>query len=410
MKNNLKKNFIWNLIGSTFNSFTSLFFLIIVTRLNGIDDAGIFTFAFSNACLLQVVGIYINRAYQVTESDKKISDSDYIHTKIITILMMFIIGLVFSIIRNYDFYKISIIMLLIFYKALDAFSESIYAIMQKKDFLYKVGISLFIKGIVGTIVFIVADVLTKDVILSLWCLIISNILLILFYDFRIVKKLKFKLEKIKIKNSILLIRLGFWTFLFTLLTQYLINASKYAIDSSLSNDIQTIYGIIAMPASILVLIANFIIHPFLNGIKKTIDDKNYSGLNKTLLKMSLSIIIVTGVSVILCYFVGIPILNLMYNIKLDNYLTELLIILTGSGVFGITIIISNIMIAMRKTMSQTVIFGITSLFALFMSKFLVEKYLLLGAAWSYLLSMSLLFVLYVIVYIYILKKEKHYEK
>ena len=38
MKNNLKKNVIWNTLGLTFNSFNSLFFLIIINRINGIDD------------------------------------------------------------------------------------------------------------------------------------------------------------------------------------------------------------------------------------------------------------------------------------------------------------------------------------------------------------------------------------
>ena len=50
MQVNLKKDFIWNMIGSTFSSFNSLFFLIIVTRINGSNEAGIFTFAFSTAC------------------------------------------------------------------------------------------------------------------------------------------------------------------------------------------------------------------------------------------------------------------------------------------------------------------------------------------------------------------------
>ena len=29
------KNFVWNILGTGFNSFNSLFFLIIVTRING---------------------------------------------------------------------------------------------------------------------------------------------------------------------------------------------------------------------------------------------------------------------------------------------------------------------------------------------------------------------------------------
>ena len=38
-----RKNFIWNTLGTGLNAFNSLFFMIAVTRLNGIDDAGIFS-------------------------------------------------------------------------------------------------------------------------------------------------------------------------------------------------------------------------------------------------------------------------------------------------------------------------------------------------------------------------------
>ena len=75
---NTKKNFVWNVIGSTFNSFTSLFFLIIVTRIYGGSIAGVFTFAFSFASLMQVIGNYAGRSYHVTELNKDITDSDFL--------------------------------------------------------------------------------------------------------------------------------------------------------------------------------------------------------------------------------------------------------------------------------------------------------------------------------------------
>ena len=53
---NFKKNVIWNILGTGFNSFNSLFFLIIVTRINGTTNAGIFTIAFSTACILYIIG------------------------------------------------------------------------------------------------------------------------------------------------------------------------------------------------------------------------------------------------------------------------------------------------------------------------------------------------------------------
>ena len=63
-----KKNIIWNIIGATANAFNSLFFAIIVTRINGINDGGIFTYSFATACLLYMIGVYSGRTFQVTDN------------------------------------------------------------------------------------------------------------------------------------------------------------------------------------------------------------------------------------------------------------------------------------------------------------------------------------------------------
>ena len=70
-----RKNFIWNVLGTGLNAFNSLFFMIIVTRLNGVDQAGIFTIAFSTACIIYFVGVYAGRIYQVTELNKEIIEA-----------------------------------------------------------------------------------------------------------------------------------------------------------------------------------------------------------------------------------------------------------------------------------------------------------------------------------------------
>ena len=67
---NNKKNFIWNFLGLSINSFNSLFFLIIVNRINGGNDGGIFTYAYSLVCLTYFIGLFFNRPYQITNPDK----------------------------------------------------------------------------------------------------------------------------------------------------------------------------------------------------------------------------------------------------------------------------------------------------------------------------------------------------
>ena len=73
-----KKNVIWNMIGTTFNAFNSLFFMMVVTRINGLANSGVFTLAFSLACLLCLIGGYEGRDYQVTDVKNEYSDIEYI--------------------------------------------------------------------------------------------------------------------------------------------------------------------------------------------------------------------------------------------------------------------------------------------------------------------------------------------
>lgn len=127
-----KKNFIWNILGTGFNAFNSLFFLITVTRINGLNDAGIFTIAYSTACIIFVFGIYAGRIYQVTEPDKKVLNIDYVVNRVITVLLMSFFVIIFSLVRGYDNYKTLVFFFLTLYKSLEAFSEVIYGILQKK--------------------------------------------------------------------------------------------------------------------------------------------------------------------------------------------------------------------------------------------------------------------------------------
>ena len=141
MKKNLKKNTIWNIVGTGINAFASLIFMIIVTRINDVYEAGIFSFAFSVATLFNVIGTYAGRIYQVTER-KNISNKDFFINRIVSCLIMYIVAIIFVTIRSYELEKIIIIMLLCFWKMLEAFCDVIYAFLQKNDELYNVGISL----------------------------------------------------------------------------------------------------------------------------------------------------------------------------------------------------------------------------------------------------------------------------
>lgn len=394
MENTDKKNVIWNIIGATANAFNSLLFAIIVTRINGVNDAGIFMYSFATACLLYMIAVYEGRVFQVTDISKKNTDTDYIYHRIITCVLMIIISTIFVIIKRYDLYKSSIFILLCAFKSIEAFNEAIYAIIQKNNLLYKVGISMFLKALISLIVFGIIDYFTKNILISCVGIILINIIIIVTYDLKNMQKLTISKSKISKEAIIRLFKIGFFTFVLTFLGNYLINAPRYAIDDILTDDLQTIFGIIIMPATLMGLLGQYIIQPCLIKITNSIESKDYIRLKRIILCL-VGIILILGVLVtIVAYFLETPVLELIYGVELKPYFTSMVIIIVGSILYGLSTILSSILIAMRKTGGQALLYLATAIIATIMSYITVKANQIQGASITYFITMLTIVLLF----------------
>lgn len=394
-KNNSKKNFVWNMIGVTLNAFNSLFFMIIVTRINGIKDAGIFTFAFSTATLFNIIGVYSGRVYQVTDKTNA-TDKDFIVSKIITCIMMTLVSILFILINNYNLHKSFVILLLCILKMLEAFVEVIYAILQKYDCLYQVGISLTLKSLASLLAFLIADIITKNVIFSIISMIVVHILIMIFYDFKCLKNSSYKSVLSKSKNVKSILKKGFNAFVISFLILYLINSSKYVMDYILEEQYQTIYGILLMPATVILLFTQYILNPFLNTINNYIKDNDYQQLKKLVIKFLIIMTILGVIVLIVASTLGIPVLELIYGIDLIKYRSVFIVVMLGAVLYGMSSIFSNILIAMRHLSTQVVIYFITSIIITIVSYFLISKYGVFGACYSYFFMTFIIFFLFLI--------------
>lgn len=405
METNLKKNTIWNIIGTGINAFASLIFMIIATRINDVYEAGVFSFAFSAATLFNVIGTYAGRIYQVTER-KNISNKEFLINRIISCLIMYLVAIIFVGIKNYEFNKIIIIMLLCLLKMLEAFCDVIYAFLQKEDELYKVGITLTLKNIIGLLVFLIVDLITKNLIISIISFIVVYVIIMIFYDFvqaDMKEQIKGKINK---KNIIDIFKNGFPTFCVTFLNIYIINASKYAIDSIMTDNYQTIFGIIVMPATMMILLAQFMVHPFLNIISNYIEKDDYKSVNKFLFKITILLLGIAIIAIVFCYFIGIYILEFIYGISLIDYNICLSIILIGSIFSALTSVIITVLIAMRHTLIQMIVYVAISVIAYFLSNILVLKYGIMGASVNYSLIMIMNCIIFYLIYFIIVKRNK----
>ena len=406
----MKKTYFWNTLGSGLNSFNSLFFLIIVTRINGTKDAGIFTLCFATACLAFIAAVYTGRAYQVTDSDKGVKDCDYVYHRLSSSLLTIVLIILFGLISGYTKEKMLILILLTISKIIEAICDVFHGVLQKNERLDLVGISLFVRALSNVTVFLLTDYLSEDIFLACLSLVITDLLILIFVDINNCKK--YKIEKKLNKNSIIKIyKLGFFTFFFTLISSYILNIPRYALDYILDEKYQTIFGIIVMPATLIYLLNQFILQPLIMTLKKHYEE-DMTNFISLILKIIKIVVIIGLLCIVGAYFIGIDFLNIVYGINLNKYLIDLIIILFGAIPYAISNILSNALIITRHTKIQLYIYLFTAVVSA-LASYLFVKYLgFTGAAISYLFTMTLLLILYIISFymLIIRKKEIFYER
>lgn len=405
MKDNLKNSFFWNTLGSGLNSINSLLLLIIVTRINGIYNAGIFTLSFATACMFYVIAIYSGRTYQVTETDKEISDNEYIINRLIASFIMLLISFLFAIFYNYNNYKIIIFMLICGFKCIEAICDVFHGILQKNNRLDIVGKSLLLRSLLNIIIFVIIDMITKNLIFSCISLIVSNIFVLIFIDIKKSLLYKEKSNYINKKSIFKIFTFGFYVFAFTFVANYIVNAQRYPIDSFLEDNLQTIFGIIIMPGTIIMLVNQFIIQPIIIKLKESYLSKLKEQFLSIIYKVILLTLLTGLLVMITAYFIGIPILNLMYGLNLKIYLYNLILVLFGATLYTVSSVLSNGLIVLRKTKIQMFIYIIIAIFTTIISNKFVYLFGFNGAIYSYLLTMILLLLLYIIVFFINVRKK-----
>ena len=283
--------------------------------------------------------------------------------------------------------------------------------MQKNDILYKSGQSLTIKSLVGLIVFLVIDVITKNLILSIIGSILVNVITIIIFDIVIIKILVNKDEKFNKSNVFKILKTDFFVFANSFAGIYVLNAPKYAIESYGTDELQAMFGYIIMPATVIVLFAQFVFMPFLNKLKNLYAEKKMKEFKKIARNIKLAVLAFGVFAVGAGYLLGPEVLKLIYGVEeLLNYRIHLAVILGAYICYGISYVNLILLTTTRNTFIQFVIYVLTMIVAAIGSNVLVSEFLIDGAVMSCMLTLAFQFIMYSITTnVYLRKITKKFE-
>ena len=272
----IEKNCVfWNMISSGLNSVVSMVLLWVVTRVNGVVDAGIFSLGFSTSQMMLTIGNYGMRNYQVTDIRDKYSMRVYLASRVLTNVIMMVIVIGFVGLEGYTFEKAVITILLSLLKATDAFDDVYGGYYQKKGRLDVSGKLMSLRIILYVIGFCVCLILSNDLIIGcLAAIIISSITLSTLVastrQIAILEKPEFNWKKIT-----LLLKECFPLCISAYLLIYMGNAPKYAIDTYLDASEQAYFTYLFMPCFVINLFVGFILQPLLVRLSKSWLHKEY---------------------------------------------------------------------------------------------------------------------------------------
>lgn len=400
-----KSIYFWNSFGSVCNAASSFLFLIVVTRILGPVEGGIFSIAFAIAQLMWAVANFEIITFQVTDIDDKFSFNQYHSTKIILFLFSILLGIALSILRGYNSYKITIVILLCIFKGLDAYSAVFFGLFQKKERLDIAGKSTSYRILISIAIFIFCIVFFKNMLIASSAIIVFTVLWILFCDVAIAKKFTlvgFDFNFFKIKQLIIDC---FPLFIASYILISIGNQPRYAIDTYYTAVIQNYFGILIMPVAIVNLLSFFILRPLITKLSLFWNNKEYKKLSQIILKVIFYICCITFVCIIGGYFLGPPILSIVFNVDLNAYRMPLCILLLGGGISAIISLLYNFIAIMRKQKMLLLGYIICYIVSILISKPLVKKYEIIGGSVTYLISMIILLFSFILIFMLIFKKS-----
>lgn len=374
-----KKDYIWNSIGSFLQSAISPILLIVITRLNGVGDSGLFSFAMSLSVVFWAISLWGGRTYQVSDVKKEFSSGDYIVVRFISSLIVAVFSISFCVLSGYDLIKTELIMVLVSFKILESIADSMYGVLQIHNRLYIVGISLTMKSVFGFMLFTLVDILTKNIIYGALSIFLVNIAVVIFYDIPWMKYVEsVGLTKKNIMQAGKIMKKTAEVFVVVFLTMFSLNIPRYFLDKYHYDQIGY-FGIMAMPITLLTLFISFVLQPNVVNLSELLKKKKIKEFTKIVSKIDFITFTLGILFVVSSYLIGVWVLNTVFGIDINNFRIDLTIMVIGAVANAFVSIYVNLLIILRRFKGQFYTLLVTNILAVILSVYLIDRLAMLGS-------------------------------
>ncbi|MCI1674888.1 MAG: lipopolysaccharide biosynthesis protein [Ancrocorticia sp.] len=400
LKTQLSKDYFWNTASSIIGSISMVLMLIAVTRVNGVYAGGVFSLATAAGQQFQTLGAYEVRPYQSTDVRYRFTFGVYLSTRVITVTAMMACIAIYAALSGRPIQEALAIFLLAALRFFDAFEDAFYGEFQRIGRLDIAGKTNFFRVLTTMATFVMSIVATRSLIWSAAITFAISFIAMIALIMPPARTLFSLRPSIDLRPIGELLVTCLPLFLSAFLSMYLSNAPRYAIDNYLTTELQGYYGILFMPALAINVLAMFVFRPLLTRMANHWV-KNEAALFRALFGRGMvGVVIASLLTFAVTWAIGIPLLNLLFSVHLDRFLNVLLILVTGGAFNAATVVLYYALATMRLQRAIFLDYLAVAILTFFFSRVLVSSFGLLGAAFTFVISMLLLSIAFALTLVY----------
>lgn len=413
-KDTQKTAYIWNTWAAMLNSFQSVLILMVISRIDPVTDAGVFTIAFAIGNLMLTIGQYGIRQFQVSDVQEKYSFREYVGVRVITSCLMVIVSFFYVGIHYYtgayDFEKSIAVFLICLSKTIDSVEDVFQGRLQQRERL-DIGAKAMTVRLLGYIItFISSYLLTENLITASLLALLVSLLLCLVLNGTAIRNFESTVVAWEGRNVKYMFIECFPLFLAAYLVIYIGNAPKYAIDAVLSSQEQACFNYIFMPVFVIGLLSRFIYQPMIGKMALLWHKGELGKFLSMVAKQSAIMIGLTVFVLIGGFLLGIPALSIVYGVNLTGYKAELMVLLLGGGFLAYTSFYQMVLTVIRR--QNWLIAGYLLGYVLFLllGRWTVEQGGILGVSVFYTIVVAVIAVYFAMVILWGYKVRKKQMK
>lgn len=325
-KKSVQQNMIYNTVGSLVYYFGLWAMTIIVKRVSGFENTGLFNLAINTTAPAAVIGLFNIRSFQVSDLKGEFKEHTYIHSRFYTNLLSFLICVTLCLVYGYDLKTSSIVLLFMVYKLAEAAADVYYGLDQKNERLDYAGISLTIRGIGTFALFFVIFSMTRSLLLAIAAMAVFSFLVIYIYDRKVSAqflpaKISFqetfrKEEFLKVKELLILCApLAIVAFLNNLS----LTIPKTFLERYYGHDVFGIYSSVSSPTVVVQLAATTLFAPLIPAMTLRFQQKQKKEFIQIMVRFFSIIFGLTIIALIGAYFIASPVLVLLFKADIAPY-------------------------------------------------------------------------------------------